>query len=151
MAWDPERPMYCWREMTPQQRVEVMRDRRTHRLPWHSPPHYEADTAHYLVTAACYEHCPVLGASKERMAEFERELVDVAASRVPQLFGWIVLPNHYHLLVHASSVKVLLKALGQLHGRSSYPGTAPTTGEAVRCGTTLPKRRSNRNGTSGRR
>jgi putative transposase len=112
--------MYRWREMTPTQRQQVLGDRREHRLPWHSPPHYEADTEYYLITAACYEHRHVVGASDQRMAEFEKELVDSTTSHVRQLFAWIVLPNHYHMLVHTLPIERLLKELGQLHGRTSH-------------------------------
>jgi len=112
--------MYRWREMTPDERERVLRDRREQRLPWHSPPHYEADTAYYLVTAACYEHCHVIGVSDGRMAEFEGELVKVTSARVPELFAWIVLPNHYHTLIETDNVKRLLRELGCLHGRSSF-------------------------------
>jgi len=31
-----------------------------------------------------------------------------------------VLPNHYHLFVHATDVKALLRELGMLHGRTSH-------------------------------
>jgi putative transposase len=106
--------------MTPAQREATLRDRREHRLPWHSLPHYEADAAHYLVTAACYEHCHVIGASDQRMAEFERDLIAATLAHASELFAWNLLPNHYHLVVHAPSTKRLLKELGQLHGRTSY-------------------------------
>ncbi len=52
MTLDPDCPMYRWREMTPERREQALSYRRTNRLPWHSPPHYEADTSYYLITAA---------------------------------------------------------------------------------------------------
>ena len=52
------------------------------------------------------------------MAEFEAELlVSILAE---QIFAWVVLPNHYHVLVHAPDLQGSLKSLGLLHGRSSY-------------------------------
>lgn len=51
MTLDPDRPMYRWREMTPERREQALSHRRRNRLPWHSPPHYEADTSYYLITA----------------------------------------------------------------------------------------------------
>jgi putative transposase len=49
MTLDPDRPMYRWREMTSQRREQALSYRRTNRLPWHSPPHYEADTSYYVL------------------------------------------------------------------------------------------------------
>ncbi len=120
MSSDPGRPMYRWRHMSAEQRDQTLGVRREQGLPWHSLPHYESDNAYYMVTAACYDHCHIIGISNERMAAFERELVELAKSRTVELFAWIVLPNHYHILVHANTVKQLLNELGQLHGRTSY-------------------------------
>ena len=56
MTLDPDRPMYRWREMTPERREQALSYRRTNRLPWHSPPHYEADTSYYF-TLLCSSPC----------------------------------------------------------------------------------------------
>jgi putative transposase len=105
--------------MTPEQRKEALAQRQRHRLPWHGPPHYESDTEVYLISAACFEHRPVIGLSHGRMAEFECELLEASRSTC-RLFAWIVLPNHYHLQVHTPEVKALLGVLGRLHGRTSH-------------------------------
>jgi putative transposase len=106
--------------MTPEQRKEALEYRQRHRLPWHAPPHYENDGELYLISAACYEHKPIIGVTATRMAEFEAELLETTAARSQRLFAWIVLPNHYHLLVHAPDLKGLLRSLGTLHGRTSH-------------------------------
>jgi putative transposase len=54
------------------------------------------------------------------MAEFESDLLNVAGASETRIFAWVVLPNHYHQLVHAPSLKTFLTALGELHGRTSY-------------------------------
>ena len=79
MTLDPDCPMYRWREMTPERREQALSYRRTNRLPWHSPPHYEADTSYYLITAACYEHRHVIGTSDKRMVELEKELIETTS------------------------------------------------------------------------
>jgi putative transposase len=117
---NPDRRMYRWRRMTPEQQRAALAERQHYRLPWHGPPHYTSDSALYLITAACYEHRPIIGFSAQRMTEFEAELVQTSSAHAEQLFAWIVLPNHYHLLVHAPDVKGLLGAFGQLHGRTSH-------------------------------
>ncbi len=115
-----DRPMYRWRHMTPEQRQEAVAQRQQLRTPWHGPPHYESDTEIYLITAACYEHRPIIGYSPARIAAFEAELLEVVGRTCQRVFAWIVLPNHYHCLVHAPEIKLLLKTLGHLHGRMSY-------------------------------
>jgi putative transposase len=104
-------------------------------LPWHSPPHYEADTSYYLITAACYEHRHVIGTSDKRLVEFEKKLIETTSANTNHLFAWIVLPNHYHMLVSVPSVKRLLKKLGQLHGRSAcnWNGEDDQRGRKVWC------------------
>lgn len=54
------------------------------------------------------------------MAAFEIDLLDETAADCKEVFAWVLLPNHYHLLVHSMDVKALLKTLGRLHGRTSY-------------------------------
>lgn len=54
------------------------------------------------------------------MAEFEKELLETVTTLCAEIFAWNVLPNHYHVLVHAPDIEALLKGLGQLHGRTSF-------------------------------
>src|SRR5687768_18525401 len=67
--------MYEWRKMTAKQREAALLSRQENHVPWRGPPHYEADSALYLITAACYEHQPIIGTSPARMGEFEGELL----------------------------------------------------------------------------
>jgi len=121
MAYFGAEPVpYRWRKLTHTQREELLQYRRANRLPWHSPPHYVSDCELYMITAACYEHRPVIGKTPGRMIEFETELRQVTAEVTACLFAWVLLPNHYHMVVHAPDVKLLLKKLGRLHGRTSH-------------------------------
>ena len=117
---DPNRTMYRWRKMTPVERKAALEYRKQSWLPWHGPPHYVDDSERYMITAACFEHRPVIGHSPQRMTLFERTLLETADSVCTKIFAWNVLPNHYHLLVHSPAVRELLKGLGQLHGRTSF-------------------------------
>jgi putative transposase len=112
--------MYRWRRMSLQQQCEALEERRRNRLPWHSPPHYVGDSGLYLITAACFEHQSIIGRDALRMADFEVQLIAAAKAQCQVVFAWVVLPNHYHMLVHAPDIKGLLKELGRLHGRTSY-------------------------------
>ena len=117
---EQDRPMYRWRQMTPDQRKAVLESRQLERLPWHGPPHYVGECDVYMITAACYEHRPVIGLDPQRMATFEAEMLETVRVHSKNMFAWTILPNHYHVLLHAIDIKCLLKALGQLHGRTSY-------------------------------
>ena len=112
--------MYQWRKMNAEQREAALKLRRESHRPWHGPPHYEADNGLYLITAACFEHQPVIGKTPARMAEFEAELLKTTLAHAQTIFAWIVLPNHYHMLLRALPVKKLLSALGRLHGGTSF-------------------------------
>ena len=94
-----ETPMYQWRHLSSEQRAAVLAERQRHPRPWHGPPHVVDDSGLYLITAACYEHRPIIGISPQRMAEFETELLKTTDEHSEQIFAWVVLPNHYHLLV----------------------------------------------------
>lgn len=112
--------MYQWRKMTSEQRAAALATRQLEHRPWHGPPHYEAESGLYLITAACYEHLHIIGTSPDRMAGFESELLAATREHSQLIFAWVVLPNHYHILLRTLDLKRLLAALGRLHGGTSY-------------------------------
>jgi len=113
--------MYDWRKMSDLDRSNVLALRRSRKLPWHSPPHFEHDGTHrYLISAACYEHNHIIGQSSERLSECEEQLLRVCAGLCLSLYAWCILPNHYHALVRTDHIGKLLHELGQFHGRSSF-------------------------------
>jgi len=113
--------MYEWRQMTPQQRAEILDLRRRSQSPWHSPPHYSEEGTHfYHLTAACYEHQPIIGMSPDRMAMFESDLCKVLGLLNTKIVAWCVLPNHWHALIQTNALKETIKELGKLHGRISF-------------------------------
>lgn len=113
--------MYNWRKLTAVQRKEALALRRGRNLPWHSPPHLDLEGVHqYLVSAACFNHAPIIGVSSERMAAFEADLLKICDEVCLAIHGWCVLPNHYHLVVKSERIKELRRGLGLFHGRSSF-------------------------------
>ena len=114
-------PQYRWRQLTPEQRAELLAWRQAREYPWHSPPH-RADTGHlrFHITAACFEHRPYIGHSPSRLDAFTCDLLALFAAHGGQTWAWCVLPNHYHALVETPDILGLLQALGRLHGRTSY-------------------------------
>jgi putative transposase len=68
--------MYDHRGMTDEQRERVMDYRRLRNLPLHSPPHWAMGfSSQYLVTAACYEHAPIIGETAGRLTECEEKML----------------------------------------------------------------------------
>jgi len=112
--------MYYWRKLTEGQQKRILADRKEHQLPWHRPPHVDFQGAHtFIITAACLDHKHVIGASVARIGQFEVDLVAACAEAAQKLYGWSILPNHYHLLARTDRIKDLRRRLAQLHGRSS--------------------------------
>ncbi|MDI1240978.1 MAG: hypothetical protein PSX80_03530 [bacterium] len=92
--------MYNWRNLTDEQREEVLRQRKGKKLPWHSPPHRDFEgPKSFLITAACYEHENVIGKHPDRIAEFEHLLLATCEQLCLMVFAWCILPNHYHILL----------------------------------------------------
>lgn len=139
--------MYGWRKMTVAEREAALERRKTQHRPWHSPPHREGEfTDFYLITAACFEHRPIIGKSPDRMAELEQRLLTAAGPRSDGVFAWCILPNHYHVLLKTEAIKGLLKELGLMHGRSSHDwnGEDATRGRQVWFGVTERAMKSER-------
>ncbi len=112
---------YGWRRLTAEQRRELLAWRQANKQPWHSPPHRpNFDDRQFHVTAACYEHVPHIGRSRERMDAFACDLLDALGESSRKVLAWCLLPNHYHALVETRDVLRLLHDLGQLHGRTSH-------------------------------
>ena len=91
--------MYEYRTLTLEQRAELVRQRLARGYPPHRPPHPIQDQPFYLLTAACYEHqCHIRTEPrrKELLGRLFRNFIEVGI----ELRGWVILPNHYHLLVY---------------------------------------------------
>jgi len=113
--------MYDYRKMSSDHRQRIVEHRRRKHMPWHSPPHLEVSGEVFnLVTAACYEHAPIVSHTAERMSECEEGVLESCRAVDARIYGWCILPNHYHVLLRTGDIKSLLKRLGQFHGRSSF-------------------------------
>jgi putative transposase len=113
--------MYRWRKLSPEDRERILLGRQRRGYPWHSPPHRpSAFTGSYHISAANYEHRPIMGASPERMDSAAEALLAVCEASVTQVHAWCLLPNHYHLLVSPRELEGFLEALGRTHGRLSH-------------------------------
>jgi putative transposase len=117
--------MYDYRVTSDDERQRVIDYRRRRNLPKHSPPHWAMGfSSQYLVTAACFEHTPIIGKNVERLTECEQQLLIACAEHTTKIYGWCVLPNHYHVPVGTQQIKSLCRTLGRFHGRSSFTWNA---------------------------
>ena len=114
--------MYDWREMTDEEKARVLTERMARKQPWHAPPHLEYEgNIRFIVTAACYEHEPIIGKSAARMIEAETELIKMCNDFGAKLFAWCILPNHYHPLLQTDKIREFQReGLGKFHGGSSF-------------------------------
>jgi putative transposase len=110
--------MYDWRKMSREQRIAVSTHRRLLGLPLHAPPHFPDGRKPYLISAACFEHQPIIS-TDERRKEFESNLLSLlAGDGDADIRAWVVLPDHHHVLLVANLEAVSL-ALRRLHSGSA--------------------------------
>ena len=93
--------MYAYRRATASEREAMLAERQRNRWPWHAPPHFADDVNLYLLTAACFEHRPLLAAPARR-DEWLAAIMALIADIDGDLRAWVVLPNHYHLVARVS-------------------------------------------------
>ncbi len=101
---------YEYRKLTAQEKIEVVEERKNRGYPHHAPPHPYRDLGWYLITGTNFEHQPILQHPKRR--DYYQEI----GAKVD---GWVLLPNHYHLLSGEVELTTIANALKLLHGRTS--------------------------------
>ena len=109
--------MYAYRQASARERAEMLAARREERRPWHAPPHFEAGSNVYLLTAACYEHKPLMLISSRR-AELVLALSELMEAIHGDLRAWTILPNHYHLVAEVD-LSAFAARVGRLHNGKS--------------------------------
>ena len=109
---------YEYRRLSPKEREEIVRYRGEHGYPLHAPPHPFRDAGAYLISAANFEHRAIMKSPKRR-TEFEARLLNAIKAITQDLIAWVVLPNHYHVLIMVQSLNDVSAALKYLHGTTS--------------------------------
>ncbi len=112
--------MYNWRKMSVEQREDVLKLRKSQKLPWHSPPHHGGSTRRFHVSGACYEHQPIIGKTVERISAFKEDLMNKHSVHGSDVLFGVVLPNHYHILVYTEGIEAFLKSIFKLHQSTAY-------------------------------
>ncbi|MBF2009306.1 MAG: transposase [Chlorogloeopsis fritschii C42_A2020_084] len=132
------------RKLTPEQKAELVKERLSKGYPPHSPPHPVKDKSFYLLTAACYEHkhhmhsesrrqqllnmiFDKFGSNENEESSAKALTTNLTTSRNEEssaealttnvtICAWVILPNHYHLLVHVVNFDVLSELFRRIHG-----------------------------------
>ena len=114
--------MYDWRKMSDEERSAALRERVARKQLWHAPPHWEYEgLVRFIVTAACYEHQHIIGYKRQRIADFETDLLETCRDFGVILYAWCVLPNHYHILIQTDKIREFQSIrLGKFHGITSF-------------------------------
>ena len=84
----------------------------------HHPPHVYLDDTWYLITASTVNHGPVLSGTHAK-ALFRRELRKLIVQFGMKLRAWVVLDDHYHLLLKTDQGRDLAIFTARLHGSTS--------------------------------
>ena len=111
--------MYDYRKLTDQERSEVLQQRKGLGYPPHSPPRFVWAASHYLFTAACFEHKPLMGAPARRQTLLDG-LFEHFVGAGHRIDAWVILPNHYHLLVQLAARDSVSEIFRRVHGRLAF-------------------------------
>ena len=109
---------YEYRKLSTTEREEIVKYRIGRGYPLHAPPHPFREAGAYLISVANFEHKAVMK-SPQRRTEFETHLLNSLKEIVDNLIAWVVLPNHYHVLLYTQSLDDISATLKHLHGTTS--------------------------------
>lgn len=84
----------------------------------HHPPHIFLDDTWYIITSATLNHTPFL-ASDQAKTVVRDKLKTLIQQFDITLRAWVILDNHYHLLLKTNVGKDLSHFFGQFHGSTS--------------------------------
>jgi len=85
---------------------------------YHRPPHLYLDDTWYMVTAHTLGHTPIL-VSEEHFEVWQNTFQELTAQFSLTVAAWVVLPNHYHTLMHLPVGNHLGEFVQRFHGRTS--------------------------------
>jgi putative transposase len=111
--------VYEYRRLTPEERQELVKERLMQGRPPHQPPHPVRGQRLYLLTATCYEHRPYLGTPERRQTVLDI-LFELFIQHGMIVLAWVILNNHYHILVEVTDFDILGGVFKRVHGRTSH-------------------------------
>jgi len=88
------------------------------RMDIHRPPHVYLDDMRYFITAGTFRK-KCLWNTKAKIQWLSSLLCEISGRYNINLYAWIILPNHYHLLLKTSRGEELVKFFRKLHSDSA--------------------------------
>lgn len=86
--------------------------------PLHAPAHLFVSDYYYFITAGCY-HKKAYGDSDAKK-EFLCETICKEVKRyLAELYGWVLLDNHYHILIKLQNAFLLPRLVQAIHSKSA--------------------------------
>lgn len=82
----------------------------------HRPPHIYRDDSFYFITGRCLHRQPFLRGKKDILARLLNELLSNYGFKC---FAWVIMDNHYHLLLEIIRAENLKRFMGELHRLSA--------------------------------
>jgi len=110
--------MYEYRKLTPEQRTQLVKQRLSRGQLPHGPTHPFRDQLFYTLSATCYEHKHHMFSEARRQQVLELLFKSIINNGL-EIQAWVVLPNHYHLLVHVENFNTLGKLFQSVHGSTA--------------------------------
>ena len=84
----------------------------------HNPFHLPLDHRTYWFSASTWRHARIL--DREAMSIWHGVLVETVRWFQAKLYGWVILPDHYHLLFGLGKGNDLSQFAKRLNGKSSF-------------------------------
>ncbi len=110
--------MYDYRKLTPEQQERALRYRKLKGNPLHDLPHLCDLNGWFLISASTYEHKHHFR-DDDDLAWLARELQDELEEAGIPCAAWVVLPNHYHVLVYCHPLSIVSEPLRRVHARTA--------------------------------
>jgi len=111
-------PMYEYRKITPEERREILRERKSRGYPLHAPPHFKNVAGVYLITAACYEHRHIFN-TPDLLSLLMDEILASFTKAELEYKGWVFLTNHYHIIIETPDISCIGEVLRKAHSRTA--------------------------------
>jgi putative transposase len=111
--------MYEYRKLTTHQRQQLVEERLARGYPPHQPPPPVREARYFLLSGACFEHRHHLNTPERRQTVLDHHFEQFIEQGMA-IQAWVVLTNHYHLLVDVNDFDALGKIFSLVHGRTAF-------------------------------
>jgi putative transposase len=86
---------------------------------YHNPPHLYVNDSAYIITASTMNKQKYLNNDMKKQI-LQKAMFKSVEELKYKMFAWVILENHYHILIEVADSKFLGKLTNRINGRSSY-------------------------------